>query len=323
MKRRIFTLSMSCPRDAYSFALMIGSLRRIRLKNRFSVVATGFTDEPGDGVLPYDVQKYCAQHNVLVTDRGHGWGNGADWIGAMQKLRNLRVIEGIFNLTEHDYVVSIDSDVIFFGTEHDNVFNGLKEHGYPEMYGICQGRSLKNGQIINTKSQLCWTKRFGVWGHMSGGFACYRGDIVKQMTKLTHDQIMSIQHEMNDSIMPHNEDVVMAYMASVICGFEFLSPEDADAGKPRKFDMVPMNHRCKFNDELLTNPESAPLMSHYNFVDSTVLGQEHKAKWDLPAVICKHSYDLACKWHIEDLYPALKEVNDVQDYVKSLESKAC
>jgi hypothetical protein len=197
------------------------------------------------------LKKYCKHLGSVesINMDGTGWGNGASWEASMMKLNALRTVlkRGI---TDTDYVLSVDSDVVFCSSE---VFKYIHTYG---IIGIQQ-----EGKPTNT-----------FIGHLShiGGCSIYlRGDIAKKICAFNQDQLDQVRQQFKMYVLAEQEDVVISYLAKMV-GAEFYGLPDH-----------------LFNGDFGQDIENKSLKSfyHLNFAARTFLGVDNVAKWDVPGVI--------------------------------------
>jgi len=200
--------------------------------------------------------KHCPnimQLAVINTDHHEdykGYGNGAGWQASMLKLNRLRQ----FNPGDNDFVLSVDSDVVF---GQDFVFKLVNTDA--GIWGI------KHSQSFQT--------RLGSWSHMSGALIFFRGDIVKKMAALSHDELNMIRfNHFKPFNMTENEDVVLSYLAS------YVGAEQYDFGR------IPDITSGDFEQEVM-DKFGRKAFYHLNYCPTQFLGEPVAGKWDIPRIL--------------------------------------
>lgn len=182
------------------------------------------------------------------------YGNGAGWSASMMKLSAMDQLIKDSNPDDDDFILSVDSDVVFCGPE---VFTAIS----PE-FGI-----------IGVQHKPPFKTERGMWGHMSGALIFIRADIAKKMCELSDEELHRIRfEEFKKHVMTENEDVVLSYLA-LVCG-------------ARSLDIGEMGFSgLNFEAEL----ESGELGSYYhlNYSPTMFLGEPVTGKWDVPSVLQK------------------------------------
>jgi hypothetical protein len=178
--------------------------------------------------------------------------NGAGWQASMMKLSAMDQFIKDTNPEDNDFILSVDSDVVFCGPEIFEVVNPA--------YGI-----------IGVQHKPFYKTELGMWGHMSGALIFIRADIARKMCDLTDDELNRIRfEEFKKHVMTENEDVVLSYLAMV------------NEAKP--LDIGPMGFTgMNFEQELITGDLKS--YYHLNYCPTSFLGMEVSGKWDLPHVL--------------------------------------
>ena len=175
------------------------------------------------------------------------WGNGAGWEASMMKIRELRKIE----VPDNDYLLSVDSDVLFFTPE---VFYFVNQH--------------KAG-IMGIQNVITVETVIGPLNHMGGCCTFIRGDILKEINSFTDAQLTHIRNQFKHVVLCENEDVVVSYLAK-IAGADFLGfPPALWSGGIEQ-------------DLLEGTPKS---FYHVNYSPTQFLGVPVTGKWDIPEVL--------------------------------------
>lgn len=212
---------------------------------------TGSRDLELSELMRKTLTKYCSNLASVesINMDGSGWGNGAGWEPSMMKLKALREVmkKGV---KDDDYVLSVDSDVVFCSSE---VFSYIHTHG---IIGIENG-----GPPTNTY--------LGHMRHMSGASIYIRGDIAKKICEVNEDKLSSVRQQFKMYILAENEDIVLSYLAKMVGATHSPLPTRLCAGD--------------FGEDL----ERGNLSSfyHINFAHRTFLGVPNIAKWDVPRVL--------------------------------------
>lgn len=226
---RIFALNMTCNRD-YALA----ELMRTTL-------------------LKYGVP-YITQIRSVMTGKNElaNYGNGANWQSSMLKLDQVRKMLEDYPIEDHDYILSVDSDVVFTS---DEVFHFVGENG---------------AGILGTQHKPPYMTEYGLFGHMSGALIFIRGDIARQMCAIPEGELTRIRfEEFKKHVITENEDVVLSYLANV-CG--------ADA-----VDLPGYLSSGDFEEEIQTGDLKS--YYHLNYSPQNFLGMHVTSKWDLPQVL--------------------------------------
>lgn len=212
---------------------------------------TGSRDLDLARLMRQTLKKYCrnlASVQSINVD-GEGYGNGAGWEPSMMKLKAFREVvkKGI---TDTDYVLSIDSDVVFCNPD---VFKHIHTYG---IIGIQQ-----QGKPTNTY--------IGHLSHMSGASIYIRGDISKKIAAITEDKLDQIRQQFKMYVLAEQEDVVLSYLAKYV-GADFYGLPDhlfnGDFGQ----DIIDKDLKSFY---------------HLNFGARTFLDEPNINKWDVPRIL--------------------------------------
>jgi hypothetical protein len=181
----------------------------------------------------------------------------------MMKLKALSDIVKTKNVQDDDFVLSVDSDVIFTSPE---VFKYVK----PE-YGS-----------IGTKHRPEFNTLKGKWSHLSGALIFIRGDIAKRMVDMQTSELDHIrQKHFKGFNLTENEDVVLSYLATHVGANQFdlgtvpdLSSGDFESDVA--YSYIGYNfitHQCLLS------------FYHLNYCPTYFLGERVTGKWDIPNVL--------------------------------------
>lgn len=225
----------------------------------FAFNFTGARDIDLSNLMVRTLTKYCPNLGGVevtfttgVKYQGHiEYGNGAGWGPSMYKLDALRTLVEKYNPQHTDFILSVDSDVVFCTPE---VFNYINPH-----YGIIGiGHS---GEKANTF--------IGRLNHMSGCAIFIRGDIARKMCALTEAKLDMIRQNFKQYILTENEDVVLSYLAQHEGAVPFSLPTHLHSG------------------DFETDLQKGTLASfyHLNYLPDKFLGVDVTGKWDIPKVI--------------------------------------
>lgn len=188
--------------------------------------------------------------------------NGAGWEASMIKMKELRTILEIYPVKDDDFVLSVDSDVVFTSSE---VF----KHVVPE-YGI-----------IGTRHKPPFNTALGLWGHMSGALIFIRGDIARKIAALPEQELATIrQKHFKGFDLTENEDVVLSYLCTYVGANYF------DLGS------VPNLSSGDFEGDVFADRisgigvmKSLKSFYHLNYCPTQFLGEPITGKWQIPSVL--------------------------------------
>lgn len=201
------------------------------------------------------------------------YGNGAGWEASMIKLSYIRKMLNNFPVKDDDFILSVDSDVVFTSPE---VF----KHIQPE-YGI-----------IGTRHQQPFPTMFGPWGHMSGALIFIRGDVAKRITSLPESELNMVrQKHFKEFNLTENEDVVLSYLCQYVGANWFdlgsvpgLSSGDfeSDVKEFSDYQITVVVDRQSDESIHFYNMKS---FYHLNYCPTSFLGELVRGKWDIPKVL--------------------------------------
>lgn len=214
------------------------------------------------------------------------YGNGAGWNASMMKLSGLVKLLETHDIQNDDWVLSVDSDVVFTSPE---VFSFLDLQ-----YGI-----------MGIQHQQPWKTHFGPWGHMSGCLIFIRGEIAKRMVDLTDRELKEIRfNHFKPFEITENEDVVLSYLAKYLGAKEFGLPGDLTSGdfenniknviQKNKLKAMPVCNpeMANITHKRLKELDSLKSFYHLNYCPTSFLGEKVDGKWDIPAVLKKKGIEL-------------------------------
>jgi len=188
------------------------------------------------------------------------YGNGAGWQASMLKLQYLKKMLSLFPVKDDDFILSVDSDVVFTSPE---VFKYIR----PE-YGI-----------IGIKHRPNYNSHFGDWSHMSGALIFIRGDIAKRMSALDESTLANIRfRHFKPYRITENEDVVLSYLAR-FCEANYFDLGTVDGLTSGDFENEIIDNRLKS-------------FYHLNYCPIMFLGEEVTGKWDIPNVLKQKGIEL-------------------------------
>lgn len=185
------------------------------------------------------------------THNGSPYYNGAGWGPSMFKLDALKKVVEKYNPKDTDFILSVDSDVVFCNSD---VFQYINPH-----YGIIGiGHQ---GEKANTF--------IGRLNHMSGCSIYIRGDIARKMCALTEAKLDMIRQNFKQYILAENEDVVLSYLAQHEGAEPFSFPTHLHSG------------------DFETDLQNGTLASfyHLNYLPTSFLGVKVSGKWDIAKVL--------------------------------------
>lgn len=213
-----------------------------------------------DLLLSKTMEAMFRQHSVVrvqifkrIWCEDYGvWGNGAGWEASMHKVKILRQ----FDIEENDFLVCIDSDVLFFTSEVTRFVN--ESDG--EFFGI--------QNVITVKTLQ------GDLNHMGGCLTFIKGNILKKINAITDEQLFHVRNEFKAVNLTENEDVVISYLAARV-GAKFVGfpPELWSGGIEQD-----LRNGC---------PKS---FYHVNYSPTEFLGIPVTGKWDIPKALTQKEF---------------------------------
>lgn len=205
-----------------------------------------------------------------------GYGNGAGWPASMMKLDHMRKMLELFPVKDEDFILSVDSDVVFTSSE---VF----EYVRPE-YGII---GIKHNPEFETLR--------GIWSHMSGALIFIRGDIAKFMCEMSKDILDSVRfRHFKPFAITENEDVVLSYLAWMAGANWFnlgaipeLSSGDFEGDITCKWLWNESEHESNIGQRNFMRS-----FYHLNYCPTQFLGEPVTGKWMIPSVLRSKGIEL-------------------------------
>lgn len=242
----------------------------------FAVNMTCARDQELEDLMARTLQKHCPECEVLLSLNTDDtpYGNGAGWGASMMKLEAIRQLLRENDVKDTDYILSVDSDVVFTSPE---VFKFTK-HGY----GII---GIKHRPEFNTK--------VGKWSHMSGALIFLRGGIAKLMAGLTEETLNNIRfNHFKPYNLTENEDVVLSYLADYACATYFdlgsvpgLTSGDFESDIRERFGV-------NYVADLLNGANAKRSFYHLNYCPTQFLGEPVAGKWMIPSILKQKGIEL-------------------------------
>lgn len=245
----IYALNMTCGRDADLEDLMASGLK-----------------------------KYCPNCKVLLslnTDNTP-YGNGAGWEATMMKIAALSQLLSENDIKNNDYVLSVDSDVVFTSSE---VFSFVTDHC---IYGI--------------KHKPLYKTHFGDWSHLSGALIFIPGDIAKEIVQLRPSELNHIRYDHFKAYdLTENEDVILSYLAHYVgCDQRELPGHLSSGDFEQSVIDWEIELQCRasglspgmgFNDYFKS-------FYHLNYCPTQFMGEPITGKWDIAKVLKMKNIEL-------------------------------
>lgn len=208
--------------------------------------------------------------NTDVSEPHKGYGNGSGWPQAMMKLKALSDVVKTKNIQDDDFILSVDSDVVFCNPE---VFKYVDP-----AYGI-----------IGTRHKPTYYTHFSHWGHMSGALIFIRGDVAKKLASLGEAELNDVRFKhFKPYNLTENEDVVLSYLVRYV-------------GCESYFDLgpVPGLSSGDFEDDVWTTHGAFGVVLsnlksfyHLNYCPTMFLGEPVNGKWGIPKVLKQKGIEL-------------------------------
>lgn len=211
----------------------------------------------------------------INTDEDHkDYQNGAGWQASMIKLGEMRKMVNLYPVKDDDFILSVDSDVVFTSSEVFKYANS--EYG-----------------LIGIQHQQPYDTRFGKWGHMSGALIFIRGDVAKKMCALSEVELNVVRfNHFKPFNITENEDVVLSYLAKFMTGSLHGGTRDFDLGS------VPGLSSGDFENDIAklaieegmikgfyVGTQSMKSFYHLNYCPTSFLGEIITGKWDIPRIL--------------------------------------
>lgn len=237
--------------------------------------------------------KHCPYGEISVTntdtsEHHKGYGNGAGYPQAMMKLKALSDVAKTKNIQDDDFILSVDSDVVFCNSE---VFKYVDP-----AYGI-----------IGTRHKPPFHTHFGDWGHMSGALIFIRGDIAKKMAGLSEAELNTVRsHHFKPYNLTENEDVVLSYLVRYVgCESYFdlgpvlgLSSGDFESDvnpfkkNPCETELCSCQYETHKGFKCFAPHVHRKSFYHLNYCPTMFLGDQVSGKWDIPKVLKQKGIEL-------------------------------
>jgi hypothetical protein len=237
----------------------------------YAVNMTCSRDAELEELMAKTLEKYCPECKVLLslnTDDTH-YANGAGWEASMMKLEAIRQLLSENEITDKDFVLSVDSDVVFCSPQ---VF----KYADPQ-YGI-----------IGIKHNLLYPTFFGEWSHMSGALIFIRGDIAKKICALSVDELNNIRfNHFKPFDMTENEDVVLSYLASYVGAQQFALPGHLSSGDFEGDVIGTYRIGSLSKGQIMGDMITHRIKSfyHLNYCPTQFMGEPVDGKWRIPGVL--------------------------------------
>lgn len=236
----------------------------------YAVNMTCARDLALEELMARTLEKYCPNCELLLSLNTDDtpYANGAGWGPSMMKLDAIRQLINENNVNDTDFVLSVDSDVVFTSSE---VFKYVT----PE-YGII---GIKHKPEFNTA--------LGQWSHMSGALIFIRGDIAKKMCAIPIEVLNHIRYEgFKKFDITENEDVVLSYLASLMGATQFELPGHLSSGD---FESDASCYKGALDLDGAWGSDGLyqffKSFYHLNYCPTQFLGEPVTGKWDIPNVL--------------------------------------
>lgn len=240
----------------------------------FAVNMTCARDQELEDLMAHTLSKHCPECEVLLSLNTDDtpYGNGAGWEASMMKLEAIRQLLRENDVKDTDYVLSVDSDVVFTSPE---VFKHVSTHG-----------------IIGIKHRPEFNTKVGKWSHMSGALIFLRGGIAKLMAGLTEETLNNIRfNHFKPYNLTENEDVVLSYLANYV-GVNYYF----DLGTVPGLSSGDFEQTCKDEYDLRYNgicrDHKWASFYHLNYCPTQFLGEPVAGKWEIPSILKQKGIEL-------------------------------
>jgi hypothetical protein len=223
--------------------------------------------------------RHCPDGSISITNTDtvpeyKEYGNGSGWTASMMKLKALSDIIKTKNVQDNDFVLSVDSDVVFCTPE---VF----EHVKPE-YGI-----------IGTKHRPEFSTKMGSWSHMSGALIFFRGDVAKRIVSLTTSQLDAIRFKhFKPYNLTENEDVVLSYLARYVEANYFDLGGLVLTSGDFENDIAKLAIEDGMIRGFYVGVQNMKSFYHLNYCPTQFLGEPVTGKWDIARVLKNKGIEL-------------------------------
>ena len=196
----------------------------------------------------HSVQRVAMFKRIWCEDYGV-WGNGAGWEASLHKVQILRQ----FEIEENDFLVCIDSDVLFFTPEVTKFVNE------------------SDGEFMGIKNEITVPTLQGDLNHIGGCLTFIKGNILKKINAFTDEQLFHVRNEFKAVDLCENEDVVISYLAKRVGAKIVGLPEYLWSGGIEQ----DLRNGC---------PKS---FYHVNYSPTEFLGEPCDGKWRIPIALTK------------------------------------
>lgn len=249
----------------------------------YAVNMTCARDQELEDLMASTLAKHCPECEVLLSINTDGtpYGNGAGWGASMMKLEAIRQLLRENDVKDTDYVLSVDSDVVFTSPEVFKVVNQNSGYG-----------------IIGIKHRPEYNTRIGKWSHMSGALIFLRGGIARLMAGLTEETLNNIRfNHFKPYNLTENEDVVLSYLANYVGINYYLDLGSVPGLSSGDFEGdVMSNYRCGLvSVGEIYGPKSPTFKNsfyHLNYCPTSFMGYPVSGKWDIPRILKQKGIEL-------------------------------
>jgi hypothetical protein len=237
----------------------------------YAVNMTCSRDAELEELMAKTLEKYCPECGVLLSLNTDDtpYANGAGWEASMMKLEAIRQLLSENEITDKDFVLSVDSDVVFCSPQ---VFKYV-DHQYG---------------IVGIKHSLLYPTFFGEWSHMSGALIFIRGDIAKKICALPEQELNNVRfNHFKPFDMTENEDVVLSYLASYVGAQQFALPGHLSSGDFEGDVIGTYRIGSLSKGQLMGDMITHRIKSfyHLNYCPTQFMGEPVTGKWDIAKVL--------------------------------------
>lgn len=245
----------------------------------YAVNLTCARDQDLEDLMARTLAKHCPECEVLLSLNTDDtpYGNGAGWQASMMKLDALRSLLKENNVKDTDYVLSVDSDVVFTSQELFKVVNQNNGCG-----------------IIGIKHRPEYSTRIGKWSHMSGALIFLRGGIARLMTSLDEETLNSIRfNHFKPYNLTENEDVVLSYLANYVGVNYYFDLGTVPGLSSGDFESDVRDYRgMDYIENVLQGKQFPRSFYHLNYCPTQFLGEPVTGKWDIPRILEQKGIEL-------------------------------
>lgn len=196
----------------------------------------------------HSVQRVAMFKRIWCEDYGV-WGNGAGFEASLHKVQILRQ----FEIEENDFLVCIDSDVLFFTPE------------------VTKFVTESDGDFLGIKNEITVHTLQGDLNHIGGCLTFIKGNILKKINQFTDEQLFHVRNEFKAVDLCENEDIVISYLAQRVGAKIVGLPEYLWSGGIEQ----DLRNGC---------PKS---FYHVNYSPTEFMGENVTGKWDIPKALTK------------------------------------